>query len=113
MSCTRCGAATERSDVRCTQCGADLAVGTLEVVRGQVPDRSFPLSPRTYTVGRARQNDICLPEPSVSKYHARLVHEGGLFAVAVLRLRVARRRGEPAALTKSQGISRSVARRAL
>src|SRR5437773_10277789 len=81
MSCTRCGAATERSDVRCTQCGADLAVGTLEVVRGQVPDRSFPLSPRTYTVGRARQNDICLPEPSVSKYHARLVHEDGRFAV--------------------------------
>src|SRR5437867_4549023 len=81
MPCARCGAATEASDVRCTQCGADLAVGTLEVVRGQVPDRSFKLSPRTYTVGRARQNDICLPEPSVSKYHARLVHENGRFAI--------------------------------
>jgi signal transduction histidine kinase len=56
-------------------------VGTLEVVRGQVPDRSFTLSPRTYTIGRARQNDICLPEPSVSKHHARLVHEDGRFAI--------------------------------
>jgi two-component system, NtrC family, sensor kinase len=56
-------------------------VGTLEVVRGQVPDRSFKLSPRTYTVGRARQNDICLPEPSVSKFHARLVHQEGRFAI--------------------------------
>src|SRR2546425_8130079 len=81
MACARCGAVTEPSDVRCAQCGADLAVGTLEVVRGQVPDRSFTLSPRTYTLGRARQNDICLPEPSVSKFHARLVHEDGRFAI--------------------------------
>jgi len=56
-------------------------VGTLEVVRGQVPDRSFTLSPHAYTIGRARQNDICLPEPSVSKYHARLVYEDGRFAI--------------------------------
>jgi signal transduction histidine kinase len=81
MSCARCGAGTEPSDVRCGQCGADLAVGMLEVLRGQVADRSFSLTPRTYTIGRARQNDICLPEPSVSKFHARLVHEGGRFAI--------------------------------
>ena len=81
MSCARCGAGTEPSDVRCAQCGADLAVGMLEVLRGQVADRSFSLTPRTYTIGRARQNDICLPEPSVSKFHARLVHEGGRFAI--------------------------------
>jgi len=81
MPCPRCGAAADPPDARCPQCGADLAVGTIEVVRGQVPDRTFPLSPRTYTVGRARQNDICLPEPSVSKFHARLVHEDGRFVI--------------------------------
>jgi len=81
MPCARCGAVTKPSEDRCPQCGADLAVGTLEVVRGQVADRSFSLSPRTYTIGRARQNDICLPEPSVSKFHARLVHEDGRFAI--------------------------------
>jgi two-component system, NtrC family, sensor kinase len=81
MPCPRCGGAVESLEVRCPQCGANLAVGTLEVVRGQVPDRSFPLSSRTYTVGRARQNDICLPEPSVSKFHARLVHEDGRFVI--------------------------------
>jgi len=81
MPCARCGAVTRPSEDRCPQCGADLAVGTLEVVRGQVADRSFSLSPRTYTIGRARQNDICLPEPSVSKFHARLVHEDGRFAI--------------------------------
>ncbi len=81
MLCARCGAAVEPLEVRCPQCGADLTVGTLEVVRGQVPDRSFPLSRQTYTIGRARQNDICLPEPSVSKFHARLVHEDGRFVI--------------------------------
>jgi signal transduction histidine kinase len=53
----------------------------LEVLRGDVPERTFALSPRAYTVGRARQNDICLPEPSVSKFHARLVHENGRFTI--------------------------------
>jgi len=81
MACARCGAVTEPSDVRCTQCGADLAAGTLEIVRGSVPDRTFTLSPQTYTIGRARQNDICLPEPSVSKFHARLVYQDGRFAI--------------------------------
>src|SRR5258706_8482323 len=81
MPCARCGAGTGPADVRCAQCGAALSLGTIEVVRGQVVERSFPLSPRTYTIGRARQNDICLPEPSVSKFHARLVHEDGRFAI--------------------------------
>ena len=56
-------------------------MGTLEVVRGPVVERTFSLSPRPYTIGRARQNDICLPEPSVSKFHARLIHEDGRFAL--------------------------------
>jgi signal transduction histidine kinase len=81
MSCARCGARTEPSAPRCANCGADLTVGLLEVVRGSVPDRSFPLQARMYTVGRSRQNDICLPEPSVSKFHARLVHEDGGFVI--------------------------------
>jgi len=81
MSCGRCGAAAEPSAVLCIHCGADLSLGTLEIVRGEVPERAFPLLPRTYTIGRARQNDICLPEPSVSKFHARLVHEEGRFTI--------------------------------
>jgi len=81
MSCARCGARTEPSAARCANCGADLTVGLLEVVRGSVPDRSFALQARMYTLGRSRQNDICLPEPSVSKFHARLVHEDGRFVI--------------------------------
>src|SRR5215813_6224320 len=81
MPCPRCGATTAPSAVLCANCGADLSFGTLEIVRGDVPERIFALAPRTYTLGRARQNDICLPEPSVSKFHARLVHEDGRFTI--------------------------------
>jgi len=81
MPCPRCGARIEPAAGRCPHCGADFSLAVLDVVRGDVPDRSFPLKARLYTLGRARQNDICLPEPSVSKFHARLVHENGGFAI--------------------------------
>jgi two-component system, NtrC family, sensor kinase len=81
MPCPRCGARIEPAVGRCPHCGTDLSLAVLDVVRGDVPDRSFPLKARLYTLGRARQNDICLPEPSVSKFHARLVHENGGFAI--------------------------------
>jgi signal transduction histidine kinase len=73
MQCPRCQAAIGKGAVACPRCGADLAVARLEVVQGDVPDRVFPLYRRSYTVGRARTNDLALPDPSVSKSHARLV----------------------------------------
>jgi signal transduction histidine kinase len=56
-------------------------VAALELVRGNLPAKIHFLSPRSYTLGRAAQNDIPLPEPSVSKAHARIVHDGGSFFV--------------------------------
>jgi two-component system, NtrC family, sensor kinase len=53
----------------------------LEVVRGNVPEKIHFLRPRTYTVGRARHNDVSLTEPSISKTHARILHENGTFVI--------------------------------
>ena len=39
----------------------------LEVVRGNLPEKIHFLKPRSYTLGRARHNDLCLTEPSISK----------------------------------------------
>ena len=44
-----------------------LSVAVLEVVRGNAPRKIHFLRPRTYTVGRARYNDVSLTEPSISK----------------------------------------------
>ena len=45
------------------------------------PERLYFLKPRSYTVGRARHNDLCLSESSISKVHARIVYEEGNFAI--------------------------------
>jgi signal transduction histidine kinase len=56
-------------------------VALLEVERGSLPERLYFLKPRSYTVGRARHNDLCLSESSISKVHARILYEDGGFAV--------------------------------
>jgi len=53
----------------------------LEVVRGNAPEKIHFLRPRTYTIGRARYNDLSLTEPSISKNHARILHENGTFVI--------------------------------
>ncbi|HET6898193.1 MAG TPA: ATP-binding protein [Vicinamibacteria bacterium] len=53
----------------------------LEVVRGNVPEKIHFLRPRGYSVGRARYNDVSLTEPSISKNHARILHENGGFVI--------------------------------
>jgi signal transduction histidine kinase len=81
MRCPRCQKENSVDSLRCAECGASTAVAALELVRGNLPAKIHFLSPRPYTLGRAAQNDIPLPEPSVSKAHARILHEDGSFFV--------------------------------
>lgn len=53
----------------------------LEVVRGNLAERIHFLKPRSYTIGRARVNDLSMVEPSISKAHARIAWENGVFTV--------------------------------
>ena len=70
-----------QAETRCIACGASLAVAVLEVVRGNLPEKIRFLRSRSYTLGRARQNDIAFNEPSISKYHARLEYTDGRFFI--------------------------------
>jgi signal transduction histidine kinase len=79
MLCQRCQKENGRDALRCAHCGVSTAVATLDLVRGSLSERVFILAPRDYSVGRATTNDIALPEPSVSKFHARITHEDGQF----------------------------------
>jgi signal transduction histidine kinase len=81
MLCPKCSAENPESETRCTGCGAGLAVAVLEVIRGNVAEKIRFLRSRSYTVGRARQNDIALNEPSISKYHAHLHFQDGRFFI--------------------------------
>lgn len=79
MLCPRCQKENSPEAVRCVHCGSATAVASLELVRGSLAERLFMLAPRDYTVGRGSGNDVALPEPSVSKLHARITHEEGQF----------------------------------
>jgi signal transduction histidine kinase len=56
-------------------------VAVLEVVRGNLPEKIHFLKPRSYSVGRARHNDLSLTEASISKVHAQIAYESGKFFI--------------------------------
>jgi two-component system, NtrC family, sensor kinase len=81
MLCPKCAGENPPDAHRCGHCGSSLSVAVLEVVRGSAPEKIHFLRPRTYTVGRARYNDVSLTERSISKSHARIVYENGTFVI--------------------------------
>jgi signal transduction histidine kinase len=81
MRCRSCEKENSPEAPRCAHCGAALAVAILEVVRGNVPEKVHFLKPRAYTLGRARHNDLCLSEASISKVHAKIAYADGLFSI--------------------------------
>ena len=72
MLCPKCQKDNSPESHRCAHCGGSLSVALLEVVRGNLPEKIHFLKPRSYTLGRARHNDLSLTEPSISKVHARI-----------------------------------------
>src|SRR5262245_6728071 len=81
MQCPKCQKDNSPESHRCAHCGGSLSVALLEVVRGNLAEKVHFLKPRSYTLGRARHNDLSLDEPSISKVHARLTYEGGRFFI--------------------------------
>src|SRR5258708_34044524 len=81
MRCPKCSKENRPDDVRCLQCGSSLAVALLEVIRGSVAEKIHFLRGRSYTLGRARHNDLCLNEPSVSKGPARILYDHERFHI--------------------------------
>jgi two-component system, NtrC family, sensor kinase len=79
--CPKCSGENSPDAHRCIHCGASLSVALLEVVRGNLPEKIYFLKPRSYSLGRARHNDLSLTEPSISKAHARILYEDGKFTV--------------------------------
>jgi signal transduction histidine kinase len=81
MVCPKCHKENTADAHRCTHCGGSLSVAVLELLRGNLPEKIYFLRPRSYSVGRARHNDLSLAEPSISKAHCRVLYEDGRFFV--------------------------------
>jgi eukaryotic-like serine/threonine-protein kinase len=93
-TCFRCGAANDPRHRFCTTCGYDLSGRRAAVDRFLLPNgrplrcrvllRNGPLAGQSFTlhqdvtrIGRTAGNDIILPDPTVSRHHARLAFHNG------------------------------------
>ena len=81
MKCPKCAHACADDADRCSGCNAPLAVATLEIERGDLPEKIYFLKQRNYSLGRGKHNDLVLSEPSISKSHAKIVFLEGHFFV--------------------------------
>lgn len=75
MQCPKCQAQVAESARHCRKCRRSLELALLQVIEGPLPTAAYLLGPRTYTIGRAEECDVSLPDPSVSRVHARLAYE--------------------------------------
>ena len=81
MLCPKCDGENAPDAHRCAHCGGSLSVACSRSCAATLPEKIYFLSPARYTVGRARHNDLSLTEPSISKVHARIVHEERRFFI--------------------------------
>jgi hypothetical protein len=93
-TCFRCGAANDPHNRFCTTCGYDLSgsrarsdtylqtdgrplLCRLLARTGKVAGHTFTLHQDVTAIGRTQGNDVVLPDPTVSRHHARLSFRNG------------------------------------
>jgi serine/threonine protein kinase len=93
-TCFRCGAANDPRNRYCTTCGYDLSGSRahgdtyllsdgrplrckLVARTGKVAGHAFTLHQDITAIGRTQGNDVVLPDPTVSRRHARLTFRNG------------------------------------
>jgi signal transduction histidine kinase len=81
VQCPQCHETNPEQAENCAHCASSLRIAAIEVIRGVTPERIHFLKPRSYSIGRSRQNDLMLTEPSVSKFHARILYENDRFFI--------------------------------
>src|SRR5205823_13564956 len=58
--------------------------GSIRFLTGPLTGRSFQLSKPIITMGRDNSNDIFITDPKVSRFHARLLWNNGLWSIEKL-----------------------------
>jgi ABC-type multidrug transport system ATPase subunit/pSer/pThr/pTyr-binding forkhead associated (FHA) protein len=60
------------------------SLGSIRFLTGPLMGRTFQLSKPIITIGREKSNDIFVPDPKVSRYHARLLWNNGSWSIEKL-----------------------------
>ena len=61
------------------------SVARLVLFAGHLPAKEFPLNKTVMNIGRTEENDIMLDHKSISREHARIVYENGVFKILDLK----------------------------
>src|SRR5438876_2200521 len=84
--CPACAHENRSGSFFCAQCGTKLhfvttALGRLVRMNGPCQDRRIEVTASSCVLGRSPTANLHLDEESVSKQHARLVHDGESFRI--------------------------------
>jgi serine phosphatase RsbU (regulator of sigma subunit) len=84
MICPHCSHDNPAELLTCPNCQARQYLAKLRVTLENVPSKTHYLLPRRYSIGRATENDIAIPDTSVSRQHAVIEYEADDFWIVDL-----------------------------
>jgi signal transduction histidine kinase len=87
VACPHCKAMGSRAPGTCPACDKPLAVARIEICSGPLRGRQVPVFLAPFTIGRAPDNDLSLPDLAVSRLHARIIPDGDALALQDLESR--------------------------
>ena len=81
MNCRECGRINAEVALYCSKCQTKLYLSRLKIIMPDGKSFSHYLHPRKYRIGRGEDNDIIIPDISVSRHHASLDYSSGVFSI--------------------------------
>ncbi|MFQ5652221.1 MAG: SpoIIE family protein phosphatase [bacterium] len=81
MKCDVCNHDNAESTLYCEKCGSHLYKSKLRIIHHDGLNKTYYLFSKNYEIGRSRNNDIVIPDASVSRHHAGLTYEQGVFLI--------------------------------
>jgi len=81
MLCKECGHKSPATNLTCDTCLAKLYLAKLTISLDSGQHQIHYLLPQSYKLGRGDENEIVISDPSVSRCHAEIKFENGLFSI--------------------------------
>ena len=81
MLCKECGHKSPATNLTCDTCLAKLYLAKLTIILDSGQHQVHYLLPQSYKLGRGDENEIVITDRSVSRYHAEIKFENGVFSI--------------------------------
>ncbi len=81
MLCKECGHKNPATNTTCENCQAKLYLAKLRITFDSGRHQTHFLLPQNYKLGRGDENEIVIADTSVSRFHAEIKFENGVFSI--------------------------------